>query len=38
VLDDSAAQGNSPESFFAQLNAGSSYGEMFANHIVVRCP
>jgi ABC-type uncharacterized transport system substrate-binding protein len=36
--DDSAAQGNNSESFFSQLNAGSSYGEMFANHIVVRCP
>ena len=36
--DDSAAQGNPSEQFFAQLNAGSSYGEMFANHIVVRCP
>ena len=36
--DNSAAQGNNPESFFAQLNAGSSYGEMFANRIAVRCP
>jgi ABC-type uncharacterized transport system substrate-binding protein len=36
--DDSAAQGNPSEQFFAQLNAGSSYGEMFANHILVRCP
>jgi ABC-type uncharacterized transport system substrate-binding protein len=36
--DDSGAQGNSSESFFAQLNAGSSYGEMFANRIMVRCP
>ncbi|HEY4863753.1 MAG TPA: DUF1007 family protein [Xanthobacteraceae bacterium] len=36
--DDSASQGNSSESFFAQLNAGSSYGEMFANRITVRCP
>ena len=35
---DSAAQGNSSKSFFAQLNASSSYGEMFADHIVVRCP
>jgi ABC-type uncharacterized transport system substrate-binding protein len=36
--DDSASQGNNSESFFSQLNAGSSYGEMFANRIVVRCP
>ena len=36
--DESAAQGNSSESFFAQLNAGSSYGAMFANRITVRCP
>lgn len=36
--DDSAAQGNPSEQFFAQLNAGSSYGEMFANRILVRCP
>jgi ABC-type uncharacterized transport system substrate-binding protein len=36
--DDSAAPGNSSESFFAQLNAGSSYGAMFANRITVRCP
>ncbi len=36
--DDSGAQANSSESFFAQLNAGSSYGEMFANRIMVRCP
>jgi ABC-type uncharacterized transport system substrate-binding protein len=36
--DDSASQGNPSETFFAQLNAGSSYGEMFANHILVRCP
>ncbi|HLL27805.1 MAG TPA: DUF1007 family protein [Xanthobacteraceae bacterium] len=35
--DDSSSQGNTPESFFAQLNAGSSYGEMFANNIMVRC-
>jgi ABC-type uncharacterized transport system substrate-binding protein len=35
--DESASQ-NPSESFFAQLNAGSSYGEMFANHIQVRCP
>jgi ABC-type uncharacterized transport system substrate-binding protein len=36
--DDSASPGNNSESFFAQLNAGSSYGEMFANRITVRCP
>jgi ABC-type uncharacterized transport system substrate-binding protein len=35
---DESTQGNPSESFFAQLNAGSSYGEMFANHIKVRCP
>jgi ABC-type uncharacterized transport system substrate-binding protein len=36
--DDSASPGNNSESFFAQLNAGSSYGEMFANRITVSCP
>jgi ABC-type uncharacterized transport system substrate-binding protein len=36
--DESASQGNNSESFFAQLNAGSSYGQMFANRISVRCP
>jgi len=35
---DESAQSNGSESFFAQLNAGSSYGEMFANRITVRCP
>jgi len=35
---DTAAAGNPSEAFFSQLAAGSSYGEMFANHIMVRCP
>ena len=35
---DAAGAGNPSEAFFSQLTAGSSYGEMFANHIMVRCP